>query len=185
MERVRISEIDDPELKSSVDFRALSDSLGATDVSVNWYRIDPQSRLPWGLHAHYDQEELFLVLDGRLTIDLIDESFDLATGEAIRFEPGEYQAARNAHDSPVTFVAIGAPSGSEDIRTPRPCGTCGHDELRIDLAESRLICPACAEWIPTACAACGAEQRNVVRDVATDRLVDRCHACGDEQVIDR
>jgi uncharacterized cupin superfamily protein len=47
----------------------LSAALDATSVAINRYRLAPGEEFPGGLHAHADQEEVFVVLEGEATFD--------------------------------------------------------------------------------------------------------------------
>lgn len=161
----------------------LQDALGTSDVAVNRFELSPQTRFPWGLHAHEDQEELFLVLEGTMTFETLEGEVVVEADQAVRFAPGEFQAGRNAHDDPAVCVAIGAPPGSEDIRIPRPCDACDHPSLRLDHGAGRLDCPACETSVSTACDACGSEGRQIRLDDDGDSLVDVCRSCGDQQPI--
>ena len=68
MERVSVQNVVPTALRSGVDRRALTDPLGATDVAINRYRLEPGRRLA-GLHVHPNQEEVFVVTEGELTFE--------------------------------------------------------------------------------------------------------------------
>lgn len=183
MERAVVDGQGGTDLSSGVEYWPVGEFLGAEEVSVNRYTLAPQTRLPWGIHAHDDQEELFVVTEGTVTFETPTGRIEATAGEAIRFAPGEYQAGRNAHARPAALIAIGAPAPSEDIRIPRPCPSCDANELRIELDSGALACPACAETIPGECQACGADDRSIQLGDDGTALVDHCRSCGDEQPI--
>ena len=161
--------------------RRLSDPLGATDVALNYYRLDPGERFPGGLHTHADQEEIFVVLEGTATFETLDGDVDVSAGEAVRFAPGEFQSGRNEADTELVALALGAPKESEDVRVPLDCPDCGHDDLRPVWSDDRtvLVCPDCgSEHVPRGCPECGRELR-VERGEAT-RTVVVCPDCGTE-----
>jgi len=143
MERVSIDEVEPNAFGSDADRRGLSDPLGATDVAVNHYRLDPGERFSGGLHAHMDQEEIFVVIEGEATFETPDELVRVSAGEAVRFAPGEFQSGKNNGDE--TVVALGAPRDSEDVRIPQECPECGHDNVRAIPADDGfdLRCPEC------------------------------------------
>jgi uncharacterized cupin superfamily protein len=130
--------------------RSISDALGTTEFTLNRYEIAPGEGFSGGMHAHLDQEEVFYVLSGTATFDTEDGQVEVGAGEAIRFEPGEYQHGHNETDDPVVALAIGAPGTRhdwDDIRVPLPCPECGHEALGVAFADDRasfeLACPEC------------------------------------------
>jgi len=125
MRKVTIDDLEPDVLGEGSDRRGLSDPLGTTDVAINHYRLGPGEGFPAGLHAHMDQEEVFLVLDGEASFETMDGEVTVGSGEAIRFSPGEFQSGRNASGSELTAVAIGAPRETEDVRIPVDCPDCG------------------------------------------------------------
>ncbi|MEZ3163278.1 cupin domain-containing protein [Halorubrum sp. RMP-47] len=145
MERISIDEVEPSALGSDVDRRGLSDPLGATDVALNRYRLDPGERFSGGLHAHMDQEEIFVVVDGEATFETLDGDVRVGAGEAIRFAPGEFQSGKNDGDEAVVAFALGAPRDSEDVRIPQECPECGHEDMRAVPSDDGfdLECPEC------------------------------------------
>ncbi|NEU57357.1 cupin domain-containing protein [Halorussus sp. MSC15.2] len=174
MERVAIDAVEARAFGDDAERRGLTEPLGATDVAVNRYRVAPGDGFPGGLHAHADQEEIFLVLDGEATFETLGPEREeagevtVAEGEAVRFAPGEYQSGRNAvseadsDGDDLVALAIGAPRDGEDVRVPLACPECGHGELRPtwDETGTSLVCPDCgAENVPEGCPDCGREMR--------------------------
>lgn len=168
------------EIGAGVTYHSLRDALNTTDVSINRFHLEPHVALPWGLHAHYDQEEIFLVTDGTVTFETLQGEVTVQHGEAIRFSKGEYQAARNDGDEPAAFFAIGAPPESTDIRVPLPCENCDSEGLRLD---EQLVCPTCGAARSPLCANCGEDEREVHLDAEAKTIVDRCAACGNETAV--
>lgn len=72
---------------------------------VNW------SRLPKGKsfqsHYHEDMLEVFIMLNGTVTMQVADESIKLAGGDAILIEPREIHSMTNACDEDVEYVVFG------------------------------------------------------------------------------
>ncbi|OTF10536.1 cupin domain-containing protein [Halorubrum sp. SD690R] len=145
MERVSIDEVEPSALGSDVDRRGLSEPLGVTDVALNRYRLDPGERFSGGLHAHMDQEEIFVVVEGEATFETMDGDVSVGAGEAVRFAPGEFQSGKNDGDEPVVAFALGAPRDSEDVRIPQECPECGHENMRAVPSDDGfdLRCPEC------------------------------------------
>ncbi|NHN58090.1 MULTISPECIES: cupin domain-containing protein [Halorussus] len=206
MEKTAIDDADSAAFDEGVDRRSLAEALGATDLALNHYRVPPGEEFPSGLHAHGDQEEVFVVLDGEATFETLaprDEgggdqqvsewtaaAVTAAAGEAVRFAPGEYQSGRNAGDEDLVALALGAPRDSEDVRIPLACPECGHDYLGPEAGEDgevRLVCPACgAEHAPDGCPDCGSEMRAALGGSADgpsavrSETVAVCPDCGAE-----
>ncbi|MFB6155880.1 MAG: cupin domain-containing protein [Haloferacaceae archaeon] len=182
MKRVRVADGDAEAVGDESERRGLTDPLGASDLALNRYRIAPGEGFPGGLHAHADQEEVFVVLAGEATFATLDGPVTVGEGEAIRFAPGEYQSGRNDGETDLVALALGAPRDSKDVRVPIRCPDCGHGDLRPVRrgGETALVCPACGgERLARGCPACGrAELR--VEPGEEARTVVVCPDCGEE-----
>jgi len=182
MERVTVDEVDPDAFGDVIGARELTDALGTTDVAINHYRIPPGEGFPGGLHAHVDQEEVFVVLDGEATfLTPEDGPMSVGAGEAIRFAPGEFQTGRNEADESLVALAVGAPRDTEDFRVPVACPDCGHGDLRPAAGEDgvELVCPDCeSTHVPQGCPACGTEM--TVLPGEDRRTVVVCPDCGTE-----
>ena len=205
MEKASVDDVEPVAIEDDSDQRGLSDSLGTTTAAVNRYRIAPGEGLPSGLHAHADQEEIFVVLEGEATFETFAPSASpegdadgagsaerasaaesgavvVGGGEAIRFAPGEFQSGKNESDDDLVMLAIGAPRDSEDVRIPQACPDCGHGDLRLDAGEGgvRLVCPACGgEYVPQPCPDCGHDDLRVALDDGNGTVVV-CRGCSAE-----
>ncbi|MFB6140606.1 MAG: cupin domain-containing protein [Halosimplex sp.] len=176
MDRVAFDSPSDPDGDEPgvVDRRGLSDPLGTTDVAINRYRIPPGEGFPSGLHAHADQEEVFVVLKGRATFEHLPErtptratddsqsgrELTVAAGEAVRFAPGEYQSGYNRGDEDLVALALGAPRETTDVRVPVRCPECADADLGLETGGDGLsfACPSCgAERAPAPCPECGSD----------------------------
>lgn len=170
--------------------RGLSDPLGTTDVAINQYRLAPSDGFPGGLHAHMDQEEIFVVIEGEAIFETYaphsgespsEGTESVAAGEAIRFAPGEFQSGRNGSDRDCVALAIGAPRDSEDVRIPVACPECGHENVRLETGREMLtfVCPDCGgERIPKACPECACDDLRVTLGEIKPIVV--CQGCGGE-----
>lgn len=155
MEKVSIDDVEpstfDPENRTH-DRRGLTEPLNASNVAVARYVLDPGERFSGALHAHADQEEIFLVVEGEATFRTREGEVTVGEDEAVRFAPGEFQTGGNEGDDPVVAFALGAPKETEDVRIARipgvgdiACPECGHDEMRVpDEAGDPLVCPECS-----------------------------------------
>lgn len=182
MEKVAISSVDPHVVGEDSARRGLSEPLGTADIALNHYRLAPGEGFPGGLHAHMDQEEVFVVLKGEATFETLDGEIAVGEGEAIRFSPGEFQSGKNNSDSELTAVAMGAPRGTDDIRIPVACPDCEGDALRFQMRDDELsfVCPDCdAEHVPQNCPECGHSDLRVTLNETTHTVVV-CHRCGAE-----
>lgn len=167
-----------------VDHRSLHDGLDSSTIAINRYRLAGGQRVPWGLHAHMDQEEIFLILEGTLRFETLDGTIDVGSDAAIRFEPGEFQVVMNPANDHVVYFALGVPKDSDDIRIPRTCPHCSFDQLRIDRdSEAGLTCPNCDGEVDAACSVCGLDEREIRLGTDSTELVDICRNCGDQRTV--
>ena len=145
MEKVSIGDVEPNAFGSDIDRRGLSDPLETTDLALNRYRLDPGERFSGGMHAHMDQEEVFVIVKGEATFETMDGEVTVGEAEVIRFAPGEFQSGKNDSDEEVVAFAMGAPRDSEDVRLPQNCPECGHDNVRAIPGDDGfdLQCPDC------------------------------------------
>lgn len=156
MEKATVDEIE-PRAPggSEVDRRGLADPLGAEDVAINRYVLEPGEGFSGGLHAHLDQEEIFYLVEGEATFETRpeptadSETVTVGAGEAVRFAPGEYQQGRNESDDRVVALAIGAPKDTTEGRVAQPCPACGHPALALVRTDEGMAfeCPECGERV--------------------------------------
>jgi mannose-6-phosphate isomerase-like protein (cupin superfamily) len=85
----------------------LSDAM--TQSRANIWRYPPGAR--GKRHADHAQEEIFVVLDGTLTVDLGEppERHELARGSVLVVETGTALQLRNAGDEELVLFIYGAP----------------------------------------------------------------------------
>lgn len=180
MRRIAVDEIEPAQ--GPIDRRSLAPALGTEAVAINRYRVAPGEGLPGGLHAHMDQEEVFVVLEGSVMFETLDRDVTVEAGETVRFAPGEFQSGHNNSDDPAVLLGLGAPLGTDDVRIPVACPACGQPVLRISGAggDPIVTCPDCsAEFEPDGCPECGAEMIVTVRGSDRD-VVSACSGCGAE-----
>jgi quercetin dioxygenase-like cupin family protein len=149
MQQVRIDDIDSRMGPASVK-RPLSRELDAEHVAINYYELEPGETFGFGYHRHPEQEEIFYVLDGVGTFETEAGDIEVRAGEAIRFEPGEWQLGRNDQEERLRTLALGAPAESS-TEMKRHCGDCGgRRQNRIERATDD-------DALVTICETCGAE----------------------------
>ncbi|MFT4964582.1 MAG: putative cupin superfamily protein [Halobacteriales archaeon] len=182
MEKVVLDEVGSTDFERDIEAREVTDALGTTDIAINHYRIPPTEGFPSGLHAHMDQEEVFIVLEGEARFLTLAEPITVGAGEAIRFAPGEFQTGRNDGADDLVALALGAPRDTENVRIPVACPDCGHDDLQPAAVEAgvELVCPACeTTHVPQGCPECGREEMTVLPG-DDRRTVVVCPDCGTE-----
>ncbi len=86
--------------------------LDAPDLSVIEERMPPGAREV--AHLHQSANQLFYVLEGRLTLVLSGTERPLGPGDALNVPPTVAHQARNDSAQPVRFLVISAPSTRHD-----------------------------------------------------------------------
>jgi mannose-6-phosphate isomerase-like protein (cupin superfamily) len=97
---------DDPER-----FVPLRRALGVTSFGLNQMLLRPGQR--GRIHRHERQEEVYVVLSGRLTLEIEGEPHDLEAGEVIRVAPAVRRRVVNLGPEPVSVLAIGGATPHE------------------------------------------------------------------------
>ncbi|TYL38445.1 cupin [Natronococcus pandeyae] len=155
MEHVSIDDLEPDPVEEAYqsDRRVLSDPLDTDHLAIAYYALEPGERFSGSVHAHADQEEVFVVLEGEATFETRDGEIVVGQDEVIRFAPGEFQSGRNDADEALVALALGAPRDGEDVRIDRipvlddrdvSCPDCDQDSMRIPTdGRSGLVCPAC------------------------------------------
>jgi len=106
---VSADEVDDAYADSDVpgEFRALTDALGAKQVAVTLIRIPPHSDFEQGTgHRHEQQEELYVVTRGTLTMRFGNDVREVTAGSVVRVPPQTVRSNRNLGDEPVEVWAV-------------------------------------------------------------------------------
>jgi uncharacterized cupin superfamily protein len=87
-------------------FQTLRAALGATSLGINLIRLQPGQR--GRIHRHERQEEVYVVLQGTLTLMVERESHEVQQGQAARVAPEERRQIVNASSGPLVLLALGA-----------------------------------------------------------------------------
>ena len=149
MEKVAVEDVDD--YMSAADItRPVGQALETEDVAINYYELEPGDAFSPGLHAHFDQEEIFVVQSGTATFETKDEDVVVEAGEVVRFAPGDYQRGMNLGDERVVALALGAPGESEEGELLRNCPDCGERtqhwmRMRDDESAIDVYCLECGD----------------------------------------
>ena len=133
--------------------REIDEAVGASAMGVNFYRAQPGQLLPFGMHSHPAQEELFYVIAGELVFETPDGEYSVAADEVFFAPPDHPHRARATGDEPARVLAIGAPGEADGTDLQEPCPECGEatdrDFAIDDSGDERELVLSCAS--------CGAE----------------------------
>jgi uncharacterized cupin superfamily protein len=90
---------------SEQQFVSLRRALGVTTFGINQVVLKPGQRLR--IHRHQRQEEVYLVLEGHLTVAFEDERAELGPGELLRVAPSVRRQLINRSRQRVVLIALG------------------------------------------------------------------------------
>ncbi|MEZ5101098.1 MAG: cupin domain-containing protein [Thermoleophilia bacterium] len=93
------------DLRSDERFQSLRRDLGVSSFGLNVIVLPPGGR--GRIHAHETQEEVYLVLDGTLSLALEDGERDLGVGEAARVAPAVRRQLVNRGPGSCAVLALG------------------------------------------------------------------------------
>lgn len=123
MEKVRIDEVENSVQPAAV-MRHLTEPLGATDLALNYYELEPGDSFAFAYHDHEVQEEVFYIQEGTATFETEDGPVTVAAGEIIRFGRREFQRGWNRGEKTVRALALGAPLEYGTQHKLRHCPIC-------------------------------------------------------------
>src|SRR5262245_18738737 len=87
-------------------FQRLRDELGVTSFGMNLIRLHAGAR--GRIHTHAQQEEVYLVLEGTLSLAIEGIERDLAAGELVRVAPDVRRQLINRGPGRAIIFALGA-----------------------------------------------------------------------------
>ena len=94
-----------------VRFRAVRPALGVSAWGMNVLELDPNcSGYPEHDHTEDGQEEVYLVLEGRATLQVGEDAIEAGVGDLIRVEP-ELTRKWVTGDEGVRLLALGGTPG--------------------------------------------------------------------------
>jgi uncharacterized cupin superfamily protein len=108
-----ISAVPAQAVTEQLSVQPLADLAGAAKVRLNTWTLQPGD-WSWGRHRHSEQEELYLVLSGRMRLEAERENVVIGPMEAVVVPAGAAHQIWNAGAEPLTYVAAGAPAVSGD-----------------------------------------------------------------------
>jgi mannose-6-phosphate isomerase-like protein (cupin superfamily) len=112
-----VGTIDD--LGDGPGFRKIRRGLGVKEFGVN--AIVLPAGYDTGLHFHDEQEELYIVLSGRVEVHFGDgTAHELGQGGLARVDPATHRGVKNVGDVDAVYVVVGGKGGyvSHDGRKP-------------------------------------------------------------------
>jgi uncharacterized cupin superfamily protein len=86
-------------------FQALRRELGVSSFGLNLVTLTPRQR--GRIHAHEQQEEVYLVLEGELTLGVEGEEHTVARGGLVRVGPSVRRQLINRGTTTLVLVALG------------------------------------------------------------------------------
>ena len=89
----------------------LHDQLGLTGAEVSVNNLPAGASVPF-VHAHKQNEEIFLILSGKGKAEIDGETVELAAGDWVRIAPEGKRRFYAAEDSAISFVCIQVKAGS-------------------------------------------------------------------------
>jgi quercetin dioxygenase-like cupin family protein len=114
---VRADDVDDYYAGTTVpgEFRSLTRALGAEQLALTLIRVPPHSDFEQGTgHYHEEQEEIYIVTRGTLTMRCGDDVHQVSAGSAVRVAPHTPRSHRNEGDEPVEMWAVSRRIGRMD-----------------------------------------------------------------------
>jgi mannose-6-phosphate isomerase-like protein (cupin superfamily) len=93
------------ELDGDTRFQLLRRELGVSAFGLNLIRLRPRQR--GRIHRHERQEEVYVVLEGTLTLGVEGEERTLPRGSAVRVAPSVRRQLSNRGSEPLAVLSIG------------------------------------------------------------------------------
>lgn len=89
----------------------LGSVLGLTGMEVSLGALRPGQSIPF-LHAHKQNEELYLILSGQGEMQVDGQVVPLRAGSAVRIAPAGLRCWRATGDEPLAYLVVQAKDGS-------------------------------------------------------------------------
>ena len=99
------------DLEHDERFQRLRAELGVSAFGLNMLLLRPGQR--GRIHRHQHQEEVYVVLQGTLTLYVEGEPHELVHGELARVAPEVRRQLVNRHPNVLAILAVGASAGHE------------------------------------------------------------------------
>lgn len=83
----------------------LHEALGLTGAEVSINTVPPNGAVPF-VHVHTNNEELYIVLEGKGELWIDGETLPIQAGDSFRIDPAGKRAIRAAADSSLKYICI-------------------------------------------------------------------------------
>lgn len=83
----------------------LHEALGLTGAEVSINTVPPNGGVPF-VHVHTNNEELYIVLEGKGELWIDGETLPIKAGDSFRIDPAGKRAIRAAADSSLKYICI-------------------------------------------------------------------------------
>lgn len=83
----------------------LHEALGLTGAEVSINTVPPNGGVPF-VHVHTNNEELYIVLEGKGELWIDGETLPIQAGDSFRIDPAGKRAIRAAADSYLKYICI-------------------------------------------------------------------------------
>lgn len=83
----------------------LHEALGLTGAEVSINTVPPNGGVPF-VHVHMNNEELYIVLEGKGELWIDGETLPIQAGDSFRIDPAGKRAIRAAADSSLKYICI-------------------------------------------------------------------------------
>jgi quercetin dioxygenase-like cupin family protein len=113
-----IDEFEEMEGSGGATWRLARKTLGAEAFGFNVVDIEAGGQIPAHDHTGDNQEEVFVILEGRGKIVTDGEEHDAPAGTFCRFAPEVNRTIRNESDANVRALLIGVPVDSGYVQMP-------------------------------------------------------------------
>ena len=83
----------------------LHEALGLTGAEVSINTVPPNGGVPFA-HVHTNNEELYIVLEGKGELWIDGETLPIQAGDSFRIDPAGKRAIRAAADSSLKYICV-------------------------------------------------------------------------------
>jgi quercetin dioxygenase-like cupin family protein len=100
------------DVERSGRWRLVRRSLGLASFGMNVVDIEPGYRIPEHDETGRDQEEVFVVLEGDVTVLVDGEPYPAPRGTLVRVDPEPMRTVANDGEAPARVLIVSAPRSS-------------------------------------------------------------------------
>ena len=112
---------------SSIDFSAarteLHDLLGLTGAEISCNVLPAGVSVPF-VHAHKENEEIYIILEGTGNLYIDGEEVPLKAGDCFRIDPKGERCISASTDSSIRFICVQVKAGSLNAFTMNDASLC-------------------------------------------------------------